>query len=44
MIPIVELVLPNLEDEERIIQLHGSSVEVTISTTTFIMDRDIATI
>lgn len=42
--PIVEFVLPDLEDEEPFMQLHGSSVEVTISPTMFVKDSGTATI
>ena len=42
--PIVEFVMPDLEDEEPFFNLHGTTVEVTISPTTFVKDGGIASI
>lgn len=42
--PVVDFVMRDLEDEEPFTQLHGSSVDVTISPTVFAMDGGTATI
>lgn len=42
--PIVEFVMRDLEDEETFFHLHGATVEVTISPTTFVKDGGVATI
>jgi hypothetical protein len=42
--PIVEFVMRDIEDEEPFLHLHGTSVEVTISSTMFVKDGGIATI
>jgi hypothetical protein len=42
--PIVDFVMRDLEDEEPFMNLHGSTVDVTISCTTFVQNGGIATI
>jgi hypothetical protein len=42
--PVVEFVMRDLEDEEPFFELHGATVDVTISPTTFVRDGGIATI
>ena len=42
--PIVEFVTVDLEDEESFFYMHGTTVEVTISPTIFVLNGGIATI
>src|SRR5215470_1289059 len=42
--PIVDFVMRDLEDEEPFTNLHGSTVDVTITPTIFVKDGGIATI
>lgn len=42
--PIVDFTMTDLEDEEAFMQLHGASVEVTISSGVFVMNGGTATI
>jgi hypothetical protein len=42
--PVVEFVMPDLEDEEPFFNLHGSTVDVTITSNLFVKDGGIATI
>jgi hypothetical protein len=42
--PIVDFVMRDLEDEEPFMNLHGSTVNVTISSNTFVIDGGIATL
>ena len=42
--PVVDFVMRDLEDEEPFINLHGSTVDVTVSSTIFAMDGGVATL
>jgi hypothetical protein len=42
--PVVDFVMTDLEDEEPYMNLHGSTVDVTISPTIFVKDGGIATL
>jgi hypothetical protein len=42
--PVVEFFMRDMEDEMPFMQLHGSSVDITISPTTFVKDGGTATI
>jgi hypothetical protein len=42
--PIVDFVMRDLENEEPFMNLHGSSVDITISSTTFAIDGGTATL
>jgi hypothetical protein len=42
--PVIDFVMRDLEDEEPFMNLHGATVDVTISSTTFVKDGGIATI
>jgi hypothetical protein len=42
--PVVDFVMRDLEDEERFMNLHGATVDVTISPTIFFKDGGLATI
>jgi len=42
--PVVDFVMRDLEDEEPFMNLHGSTVDVTISPSIFVMNGGIATI